>query len=158
CHPERPFCHPERPFCHPERSEGSAVDVPRCRIHHSPMRRLRLVALLLLLSASSRTVAHRSDDVPPARAAARAWFKDATLGRFIHWGVDSQLGQGEWVMENRSIPVGSYEWLASAFNPVKFDAHTWVSLIKSAGARYITITSRHHDGFSMFATKATRYN
>ncbi len=77
---------------------------------------------------------------------------------FIHWGVYSQLGAGEWVMEQRGIPVPTYEWLASAFNPVKFDAHEWVSLAKSAGVRYITITARHHDGFSMFATKATPYN
>src|SRR4029079_5463717 len=69
-----------------------------------------------------------------------------------------QLGQGEWVMQNRSLPVGTYEWLASTFNPIKFDAREWVSLAKAAGARYITITARHHDGFSMFATKATRYN
>ena len=77
---------------------------------------------------------------------------------FIHWGVYSQLGQGEWVMQNRGIPVDSYEWLASNFNPSRFDARAWVSLAKRAGVRYITITSRHHDGFSMFATRATRYN
>jgi alpha-L-fucosidase len=97
-------------------------------------------------------------EIPPERLAAREWFRDAKLGMFVHWGVYSQLGQGEWVMQNRSLNVGTYEWLASTFNPIKFDAREWVSLAKSAGARYITITSRHHDGFSMFATKATRYN
>lgn len=61
-------------------------------------------------------------------------------------------------MQNREIPVSRYEWLASTFNPVKFDAHEWVSLAKAAGVKYITITSRHHDGFSMFATSATTYN
>ncbi|HKR08677.1 MAG TPA: alpha-L-fucosidase, partial [Gemmatimonadaceae bacterium] len=96
--------------------------------------------------------------VPPERAAARQWFQDAKFGMFIHWGVYSLLGQGEWVMQNRSIPVTSYEWLASTFNPVKFNAHDWVALAKSAGVRYITITSRHHDGFSMFATRVTPYN
>ena len=78
--------------------------------------------------------------IPPAQAAARAWFQDAKFGMFIHWGVYSQLAQGEWVMQNRGITVDRYEWLASAFNPVKFDAHTWVSLAKRAGVRYITIT------------------
>jgi alpha-L-fucosidase len=95
---------------------------------------------------------------PPERVAARTWFRDAKFGMFIHWGVYSQLGEGEWVMQNRGITVDHYEWLASAFNPVKFDAREWVTLAKRAGVRYITITSRHHDGFSMFATKATRYN
>ena len=77
---------------------------------------------------------------------------------FIHWGAYSQLAQGEWVMQVKGIKVPQYEWLASAFNPVKFDAREWVALAKSAGVRYITITARHHDGFSMFGTKATRYN
>src|SRR5438552_3424022 len=77
---------------------------------------------------------------------------------FIHWGVYSLLGQGEWVMQNRPIAVPDYEWLASTFNPVKFDARAWVMLAKRTGMKYITITSRHHDGFAMFATRATRYN
>ena len=61
-------------------------------------------------------------------------------------------------MENTHMKVGEYEQLAHQFNPTKFDPHTWVSIAKAAGAKYITITSRHHDGFSMFATKATPYN
>lgn len=120
-------------------------------------RRSAVLVALLAISVGAQ-VAVAQDSVPPERAAARAWYRDAKFGMFVHWGVYSQLGQGEWVMENRSIPVDTYEWLASAFNPVKFDAHAWVSLAKAAGVRYITITSRHHDGFSMFATKATRYN
>ena len=96
--------------------------------------------------------------VPPERLAARESYRDARFGMFVHWGVYSLLGQGEWVMQNRSLPAPTYEWLASTFNPVQFDARAWVTLAKSAGMRYITITARHHDGFSMFATKATRYN
>jgi alpha-L-fucosidase len=108
---------------------------------------------------STRVVLGQSAPAIPAeRVAAREWFRDARFGMFVHWGVYSQLGQGEWVMENRSIPVDTYEWLASTFNPVKFDAHVWVATAKAAGVRYITITARHHDGFSMFGTKANRYN
>jgi alpha-L-fucosidase len=118
-----------------------------------------LAAALLLLSVPSLATAQSVNvAIPPERVAARAWFQDARFGMFVHWGVYSLLGQGEWVMQNRSIPVDKYEWLASTFNPVKFNAHDWVALAKSAGVRYITITSRHHDGFSMFATHATRYN
>ena len=112
-----------------------------------------VIAAFAVSSASAQ-----KESVPEARLAARQWFRDAKFGMFIHWGVYSQLGQGEWVMQNRSIPIRNYEWLASSFNPTKFDARAWVALAKSAGVRYITITSRHHDGFSMFATKATRYN
>ncbi|MGH7618723.1 MAG: alpha-L-fucosidase [Gemmatimonadaceae bacterium] len=121
-------------------------------------RAISLAVAATAIISSSQTRAQRADSIPPERAAARAWFQGAKLGLFVHWGVYSQLGQAEWVMENRSIPVDTYEWLASAFNPVKFDARAWVAVAKSAGAKYITITSRHHDGFSMFATKATRYN
>jgi len=92
------------------------------------------------------------------RQASREWYRDAKFGMFVHWGAYSLLGQGEWVMQNRPITVPDYEWLASTFNPVKFDARAWVSLAKAAGVKYLTITSRHHDGFAMFATRATSYN
>jgi alpha-L-fucosidase len=112
-------------------------------------------ALLLALAAASATA---QAELPPERLAARQWFRDAKFGMFIHWGVYSLLGQGEWVMQNRQISVDRYEWLASTFNPVRFDAKEWVGLAQAAGVRYITITSRHHDGFAMFASKASRYN
>jgi alpha-L-fucosidase len=121
-------------------------------------RRALLLALAVTSAAWTMAAETARQDIPPERLAAREWFRDAKLGMFVHWGVYSQLGQGEWVMQNRSLSVSTYEWLASAFNPIKFDAREWVSLARAAGARYITITSRHHDGFSMFATKATRYN
>jgi alpha-L-fucosidase len=123
------------------------------------MRFAPLAVGLVVGHLSTRAVLGQSaPPVPVERQAAREWFRDAKFGMFVHWGAYSQLGQGEWVMENRSIPVDTYEWLASAFNPVKFDARAWVATAKAAGARYITITARHHDGFSMFSTKANRYN
>jgi len=115
-------------------------------------------ALLAIAVGTAPALAQSRDGVPPERLAAREWYRDAHFGMFIHWGVYSLLGQGEWVMQNRQIQIGPYEWLASTFNPVKFDAREWVALAKTAGMRYITITSRHHDGFSMFGTKATKYN
>ena len=120
---------------------------------------LALTALWLATSPMPRVLrAQGTDSIPAERRAARQWFRDAKFGMFIHWGVYSLLGQGEWVMQQRELPIGPYEWLATTFNPVKFDARAWVSLAKGAGAKYITITSRHHDGFSMFATRATPYN
>ena len=110
------------------------------------------------LVATAQVATSGAEAVPAERLAAREWFRDAKLGMFVHWGVYSQLGAGEWAMNDKSIPIAQYEWLASAFNPVKFDAKEWVAIAKQAGARYITITSRHHDGFSMFASVASRYN
>lgn len=89
---------------------------------------------------------------------AREWFQDARFGMFIHWGVYSLLGDGEWVMHNRKIPVADYEPLASTFHPVNFDAAEWVALAKAAGMKYITFTSKHHDGFAMWDSKVSDWN
>ena len=89
---------------------------------------------------------------------ARKWFQDAKFGLFIHWGVYSVLGDGEWVMNNQNISIKEYEKLPKFFNPTKYDAEKWVLMAKNAGMKYITITSRHHDGFSMFDSKASDYN
>lgn len=89
---------------------------------------------------------------------ARAWFQDAKFGLFIHWGVYSVLGDGEWVMETRPITGADYEKLPSFFNPTKFNPAAWVALAKAAGMKYITITSKHHDGFAMFDSKLTDWN
>jgi alpha-L-fucosidase len=96
---------------------------------------------------------------PPAEnLAVREKFQDEKFGLFIHWGIYSLLGDGEWVMHQRKIPYHNYKRLAGFFNPLQFNAKQWVQLAKSAGMKYITITSRHHDGFSMFQTEASPYN
>ena len=89
---------------------------------------------------------------------ARQWFQDAKLGLFVHWGVYSLLGKGEWVMENDKIPIREYAKLPPRFNPTRFDATAWVKLAKSSGAKYITVTAKHHDGFCMFASGLTDYD
>ncbi len=88
----------------------------------------------------------------------REWFQDAKFGLFIHWGVYSILGDGEWVMNNQKIPIHQYEKLPSFFNPTQFDPAEWVSMVKKAGMKYITITSKHHDGFAMYDSKVSDYD
>lgn len=88
----------------------------------------------------------------------REWFQDARFGMFIHWGVYSVLGDGEWVMNNQQIPIKVYEKLPAFFNPTEFNAAEWVSLAKAAGMKYITITSKHHDGFAMWDSQVSDYN
>ena len=85
-------------------------------------------------------------------------FQNDKFGIFIHWGIYSMMGQGEWVMNDLGLPKDEYSKLASGFYPANFNAHDWVAAIKASGAKYITITSRHHDGFSMFHTKQSDYN
>ncbi len=86
------------------------------------------------------------------------WWQEARLGLFIHWGLYSIMGYGEWVMYFGRIPVREYEKLAEQFNPVKFDADEWVRFAKDSGLKYIVITAKHHDGFSMFKTNVSDYN
>ncbi len=86
------------------------------------------------------------------------WFREARFGMFIHWGVYSVLGDGEWVMNERKMTVSEYEKLPPEFNPTKFDPAEWVAIAKAAGVKYITITSKHHDGFAMFRTKQSDWN
>lgn len=88
----------------------------------------------------------------------RRWFQDAKFGLFVHWGTYSVLGDGEWVMNNKKIPISEYEKLPARFNPTEFDAAEWVSLVKAAGMKYITITSKHHDGFAMYDSKLSDWD
>ena len=94
----------------------------------------------------------------PEVLTARDTFQDDKFGIFIHWGIYSMLGSSEWVMNNRDINYKEYTKLASGFYPSRFDADAWVRAIKASGAKYITFTSRHHDGFSMWGTRQNQYN
>ncbi|PGH39334.1 MAG: alpha-L-fucosidase [Candidatus Nephrothrix sp. EaCA] len=84
---------------------------------------------------------------------AREEFQDSKFGMFVHWGASSVLGHGEWVMHNRNIKVKDYMRLIDVFNPQNFNAAEWVSAAKSAGMKYITFITRHHDGFSNWDTQ-----
>lgn len=96
------------------------------------------------------------------------WWREARFGMFIHWGVYAQLAgvydgheinkAGEWIMNRGKIPVAKYQQVAKQFNPVKYNADEWVRMAKDAGMKYIVITSKHHDGFALFKTKASKWN
>ena len=90
--------------------------------------------------------------------AALAWFKDARFGLFMHYGLYSQLGKGEWIQYKSKIPVSEYEKLTETFNPQKFDADFITDLALEAGMKYINLTSKHHDGFCLFDSKKGNWN
>ena len=114
--------------------------------------------LLLLFFVSLFSNAQQNYSPSIENIEARKWFEEAKFGLFIHWGVYSILGDGEWVMNNQNISINEYEKLPSFFNPTEFDPEKWVLMAKEAGMKYITITSRHHDGFSMFDSDFSDYN
>lgn len=118
-----------------------------------------LFALVFSIAFAQEYVQPVPDYTPSAQNIdERNKFQNMKFGLFIHWGIYSVLGDGEWVMHQKKIPYNNYKRLADFFNPQEFNAKEWVQLAKSAGMKYITITSRHHDGFSMFNTSATPYN
>ncbi len=117
----------------------------------------RFLSIWMFLLIFQPIIAQESYIPTKENLEARQWFQDAKFGLFIHWGVYSILGDGEWVMNNQNISIDDYEKLPSFFNPIDFDADEWVKMAKDAGMKYITITSRHHDGFSMFDSQATDY-
>jgi alpha-L-fucosidase len=132
-----------------------------------------LIAAVVLGMFLPKLVTGAEPDVLPKetkqqRDQRMAWWRNARFGMFIHWGLysvpagtwnDKRIGGiGEWIMNTAKIPVLDYQKLTLKFNPVKFDADAWVKVAKDAGMKYIVITSKHHDGFAMFHSKASHYN
>jgi alpha-L-fucosidase len=107
-------------------------------------------------------------ETPQARDVRMAWWREARFGMFIHWGLyaipagewngKEHPGAGEWLMNHARIRPADYEPLRDRFDPVDFDAKRWVEIAKSAGMRYIVITSKHHDGFCLWDSKLTDWD
>jgi alpha-L-fucosidase len=144
-----------------------------------------LYPLLSALVLASTVLAKQDGTVPPdgkessvpsdpaapgaAHDAKMAWFRDAKFGMFIHWGVyavpagiykgrEISTGTGEWIMNYARIPVAEYRLYGKSFDPVKYDPAAWAALAKEAGMKYLVITSKHHDGFALFDSKASDWN
>lgn len=121
-----------------------------------------LVSLAILLPRPGAA------ESPAERDARMQWWRDARFGLFIHWGLYAipagkwqgrpVRGIGEWIMNSANIPVEEYEQLAKQFNPVKYNPDQWVRAAKDAGMRYVVITSKHHDGFSLFDSAVSSYD
>ena len=92
------------------------------------------------------------------RAARMRWWKDARFGMFIHWGLYSQVGRNEWVMNLERIPVQEYEKLAATWKPKPRPMREWAALAKRAGMKYMVMTTKHHEGFLLWNSKMTGYN
>ena len=126
---------------------------------------LTLICVAVLRLSSQAAEPIESKEQHDARM---AWWREAKFGMFIHWGVYSVPagfykdkpvpGIGEWIMNKGKIPMAEYQQFAKEFNPVKYDADAWVRAAKDAGMKYIVITTKHHDGFALFDSKASDCN
>jgi alpha-L-fucosidase len=122
----------------------------------------------IILSALSLLAVQSSAQTTMTRDDRMAWWREARFGMFIHWGVYAvpagyHKGQkidriGEWIMNRGKISVAEYQAYAREFNPVNYDPDAWVGMAKDAGMKYIVITAKHHDGFALFASEASRWN
>ncbi len=121
-----------------------------------------VLAINLSVAQGSTVVNKLSDDER------MQWWRDAKFGMFIHWGAyaviggerDKQIAKGgaEWAMDKLDYTIKEYEKFPRMFNPELFDADAWVSMAKDAGMKYIVITSKHHDGFSLWDSKVSNYD
>ena len=120
------------------------------------MKKTLLVVLFALLAIGD--ISAQSYRPTKANLRSRKEFADDRFGIFIHWGLYSVYGQGEWYLQNAGLDRDEYAKVADAFYPHRFNAKKWVSLVKASGAKYICITTRHHDSFSMWNTKYSEFD
>ena len=125
-----------------------------------------MLIILVCIFCIQTTFAQESKE---ARDKRMQWWREARFGMFIHWGPyavwggvyhghEQKRGGAEWIMNRCKIPVAEYQQAAATFNPVKYDPESWVLLAKQAGMKYIIITAKHHDGFAMFKSNASKFN
>lgn len=110
------------------------------------------------VAAPSYLAGHETLYAQDPKAAALEWFCQADFGLFLHYGLYSLLGRGEWVMLREAIPVAEYEQLKGRFTASRFDADCITDLALQAEMRYVNITTRHHDGFCLFETAQNDYH
>ncbi|WP_312334129.1 alpha-L-fucosidase [Sphingobacterium sp.] len=126
-----------------------------------------LLALVLIMGMSKGVLYAQVSRMPDS--VRMKWWEEARFGMFIHWGVYAQFGGvyrgheqarggAEWIMNRSKIPVDEYQAMAQQFNPTAYNPDEWVRMAKDAGMKYLIITAKHHDGFALFETKASKWN
>jgi len=129
---------------------------------------LSILIVLLALAGCAIPLHKKASSAAGPRAKQQEWFRDAKFGLFIHWGVYSvpagewngkkTPGLSEWIMNEAKLTVPEYEKLAGDFNPTEYDAAEWVRIAKNAGMKYITIASKHHDGFALWDSNVSDWD
>ena len=129
------------------------------------MKKFFLSCCLLLLCSVSLL----AQQTPASHNQKMEWWREARFGMFVHWGPyalwggeyhghQQRVGGAEWIMNRCKISVAEYQEMTRKFNPVDYDPEAWVRLAKETGMKYIVFTTKHHDGFAMFKSSASKYN
>ncbi len=127
---------------------------------------MSLVRAQELVESQTETLAQLGTPEEVQEQARMAWWREARFGMFIHWGLyaipagewKGETNHAEWIRTTAQIPIDEYDKFVHEFNPIKFDADEWVRMAKDAGMKYIVITSKHHDGFSLFNSRYTDFD
>ena len=130
-------------------------------MHNSGMSMMRRLCVVALWLCAMGTTVHCQYVVDSTLLLSRhdmQWWRDAKFGLFIHYGLYSILGRGEWVMWEEQMDTAEYSKLRDKFACEKFDAAQWVDIAKHAGCKYMVVTARHHDGFCLFDTHFGDYD
>jgi len=98
------------------------------------------------------------EQIEKTRDERMAWWREGRFGMFVHYGLYSSLGRNEWAMSFECWPVEEYKKLAEGMTYKTGSAAQWAKLAKEAGMKYMVFTTRHHDGFSLWDSKANPYN
>ena len=134
------------------------------------MRHIHSVLLGLLIGVGVGTTAHAASPLPPppfglsevhtGPEADRhvTWWREARFGMFIHFGLYSVAGHGEWARFSEQIPQREYARLAEHFKPDPNAPEEWVKVARHSGMKYMVLTARHHDGFALFDSRANEFN
>lgn len=119
----------------------------------------KIAILLLFLLCIGNIVRSQKTEEEPTKEERLAWFKDAKLGIFIHWGIYGVKGIGEsWSMYHQRISYEDYMNQMQGFTAANYNPEKWAQLFKEIGARYVVMTSKHHDGFALWSTKYSQIN
>ncbi|MDE3741801.1 alpha-L-fucosidase [Maribacter polysaccharolyticus] len=123
------------------------------------MKKNHLILLLTLtMGLSSFSQKKIWNETEKEKTERMAWWQEARFGMFIHWGLYAQAARHEWVKKREHISDTDYQKYFDVFNPDLFDPREWAKKAKAAGMKYAVLTTKHHEGFSMFKTDYSDYN
>lgn len=121
----------------------------------------RAILLIMLITVVNQLAFSQKkiwNETPEEKVQRMEWWTDARFGMFIHWGLYAQAARHEWVKKRERISDEDYQKYFEIFNPDLFDPSEWAKKAKIAGMKYAVITTKHHEGFNMFASDYTDYN